>query len=403
MITNIQLYPDESLESFLLRLSQEQGYERFSHFAEDIWYQTLNENEAMSGAFPLELNCINIYHGHTTSEMRARVLIDLERRIKLNDFGVLRLALMHSKANFSPKFKAVHRFGVDYPFSFLRKRFTPICPMCLGDAQYIRQNWQFIPVQSCAEHGCKLLHQCPECGCRLEYQNSERIQYCECGSNLAEAEAKVSFESELMVARWLAGKSPMEEGVMSKDMTTSERYGFLLWYVNRYGDLEDIGFHSFVKYCAEWPKPLHHELDKLVDNADVIRVKQWRKVFFREVFGELLKECRELPSRQLSKNIVLVEILHYLTRLVADSSSSPKGNIADVLLSPFEASTLLSCSTDEVYRLYNFGEIQAAFRPKIHTKLARHEPVFTLRGMIETKLVRMCSESDGLSVYLSNW
>ncbi|HHY0592014.1 TPA: TniQ family protein, partial [Vibrio parahaemolyticus] len=150
-------------------------------------------------------------------------------------------------------------------------------------------------------------------------------------------------------------------------------------------------------------KPLHHELDKLVDNADVIRVKQWRKVFFREVFGELLKECRELPSRQLSKNIVLVEILHYLTRLVADSSSSPKGNIADVLLSPFEASTLLSCSTDEVYRLYNFGEIQAAFRPKIHTKLARHEPVFTLRGMIETKLVRMCSESDGLSVYLSNW
>ncbi|MDF2152878.1 TniQ family protein [Vibrio sp. CAU 1672] len=403
MSTDIQLYLDESLESFLLRLSQDQGYERFSHFAEDIWYQTLDEHESMSGAFPLELNQINIYHAHTTSQMRVCVLIHLERQLKLNNFGVLRLALTHSKAQFSPKFKAVHRFGVDYPFAFLCKRFTPVCPMCLTDAPYIRQHWQFIPVRACAEHGCKLLHHCPECGRRLEYQNSERIQYCECGYNLTEAEPEVASESELIVARWLGGESPREDGVMSKEMTTSERYGFLLWYVNRYGDLEEISFDTFIKYCSVWPEPLHQELDKIVEKAELVRVKQWRKVFFREVFGSLLQECRQAPSRQLDKNIVLGEILHYFTRLVANNPSLAKGNIADVLLSPFEASTLLSCSTDEVYRLYDFGEIQAAVRQKMHTKIASHEPVFALRGMVETKLARMCSEGNGLSVYLSQW
>ena len=35
MHTSIKFNVDESLESFLLRLSQDQGYERFSHFAQD--------------------------------------------------------------------------------------------------------------------------------------------------------------------------------------------------------------------------------------------------------------------------------------------------------------------------------------------------------------------------------
>lgn len=132
MNTDIQLYPDESLESFLLRLSQEQGYERFSHFAEDIWFDTLDQHEAIPGAFPLELNRINIYHAQTTSQMRVRVLIHLENQLKLNNFGALRLALSHSKAQFSPEYKAVHRLGADYPFVFLAKRFTPICPLCVS-------------------------------------------------------------------------------------------------------------------------------------------------------------------------------------------------------------------------------------------------------------------------------
>ncbi|MDR9827924.1 TniQ family protein [Vibrio sp. FNV 38] len=403
MNTDIQYYPDESLESLLLRLSQEQGYERFSHFAEDLWLDTMEQHEAIAGAFPLELNRVNIYHAQTTSQMRARVLIHLETQLKLNNYGVLRLALSHSKSQFSPDYKAVNRFGVDYPFAFLRKRFTPVCPLCLDEAPYIRQQWHFIPFRACEKHQCKLVHRCPECQSLLEYQNIESTTQCECGFDLRDSAAEPAPNSELITAKWLSGDNPIETGLMSKPMSESERYGVLLWYVNRYGDVDNISFDAFIDYCFAWPASLKKDLDALVAKADVVRVKDWRKVFFPEAFGCLLKDCRHLPSRELSKNAVLNEVLRYLSGLVADNPASSKGNVGDVLLSPLEASTLLSCTTDEVYRLYEFGEIKAAIRPRMHTKIASHESAFTLRSVVETKLTRMSSEMDGLCVYLPEW
>ena len=403
MDTEIQLYRDESLESFLLRLSQEYGYERFSQFAEDTWHQTLDESEGMSGAFPLELNRVNIYHAQTTSQMRVRVLIYLENQLKLSNLGVLRLALTHSKSHFSPDFKAVHRLGVDYPYAFLRKRFTPVCPSCLSEDPYIRQHWHLITNQACEKHGCNLIHRCPECDVLLEYQTTENIIQCECGFHLLEVLPEPASESSLLVARWLTGENLDAFGLMRKAMTISERYGFLLWYVNRYGSLEDFSLDEFVKYCATWTKRLHEDLDMLAKKAELVRIKHWKQMFFSEVFGTLLKECRYLPSRQLNQNIVLAELLRYFNRLVADHPSSVKGNIADILLSPLEASTLLSCTTDEIYRLYEYGEIKIAVRPQMHVKIASHESVFTLRSVVETKLARMCSENDGLSIYLPEW
>ncbi|HFQ5355575.1 TPA: TniQ family protein [Vibrio vulnificus] len=403
MKTDIQHYSDESLESFLLRLSQEQGYERFSHFAEDIWFDTMEQHEAIAGAFPLELNRINIYHAQTTSQMRVRVLIHLENQLKLNNFGALRLALSHSKAQFSPEYKAVHRLGADYPFVFLAKRFTPICPLCIGEAPYIRQQWQFISHQACEHHGCKLVHHCPECHSRLEYQTTESISQCECGFELRNSPVEDAPVAVLLVARWLSGHDSKPLGLLKAEMTLSERYGFLLWYVNRYGDIENISFESFVEYCSCWPRVLEEELDELVNKADLIRIKDWKKTLFNEVFGTLLKDCRQLPSRQLERNSVLTQVLAYFTKLMATLPSSSKGNVGDVLLSPLEVSTLLSCTTDEVYRLYEFGEIKAAIRPRMHTKIASHDSAFTLRSVIETKLTRMCSENDGLSVYLPEW
>ncbi|ALR16072.1 TniQ family protein [Vibrio natriegens] len=403
MNSNIQLYRDESLESFLLRLSQEQGYERFAHFAEELWYQTLDDSSGLLGAFPLELNRVNVYHAQTTSQMRVRVFIYLENQLKLSNFGVLRLTLTHSKSQFSPDFKAVHRLGVDYPYAFLRKRFTPVCPSCLSEASYIRQHWHLIPHQVCEKHGCELIHRCPECYALLEYQSIESITQCECGFHLPEALPKPASKSAQIVARWLTGDHLDVVGPMGKAMSISERYGLLLWYVNRYGRLEDFSLDEFVQYCAIWPKRLHQDLDMLAKKAELVRIKEWKQTFFSEIFGTLLKECRYLPSRQLSKNIVLAELLRYFNRLVADHPSSVKGNIADILLSPLEASTLLSCTTDEIYRLYEYGEIKAAVRPQMHVKIASHESVFTLRSVVETKLARMCSENDGLSVYLPEW
>lgn len=403
MDTEIKLYSDESLESLLLRLSKQQGYEQFAHFAEDIWQTTLLQHQAIPGAFPFELNRINIYKAQTTSQMRVRVLIDLEKDLKFNDFGILRLALSHSNAKFSPYFKALHRFGVDYPQVFLRNGFTPICPMCLVEAPYIRQWWHFIPYQVCHKHHCQLVLRCPECGKLLDYQGSELIDYCECGFPLSESELEKGSYSALIVAQWLAGKALLEFGLMSEKLTQSSRFGFLLWYSNRYGEADDIGLDDFVEYCKTWPHKLEQDLNAIEKKADIVRVQPWHRVHFSEVFGNLLRECRHLPNRELSKNPVLRAVIQFFTALVADNPKTKHTNIGDILLSPLEASTLLSCSCDEISRLHQVGELKAQVTPKLHSKIEKHHSVFSLRNIIELKLSGMCSETDGLHHYLPEW
>lgn len=403
MNTEIELYADESLESFLLRCSIYQGYQRYAHFAQDIWQDTLIQHEAMAGAFPFELSRVNVYKAQTSSQMRVRVLLNIERQLKLNDFGIIRLVLAHSKASFSPGHKAVYRSGVDYPHAFLRKYFVPICPKCLEESTYIRQLWHFIPYQVCHKHQCQLVHECPECGRRLDYQQSELLDNCECGFPLVSCSSELGTDSALLVARWLAGEVQIESGLMSQDLTQSSRFGFLLWYINRYGELDDISFDDFVEYCKSWPNKLNTDLDSIVHKADIVRIQPWNKTYFSEVFGDLLKECRNLPSRELSKNPVLVNVVRYFSSLISKNPRMKSGNIGDVLLSPLDASTVLSCSTEEIYRLYQFGELKAQVTPKLHSKIENHHSVFTLRRIIELKLSRMCSECDGLNHYLPEW
>lgn len=401
-------YPDETLESFLLRLSRYQGYERFSHFAEDIWRDTLGQHEAMAGAFPFELSRVNLFHAETTSQMRVRVLMHLANQLELKSFSLMKIALSHSKAIFSPDYKAVYRNNIDYPFSFLRKNFTPVCPECLAEASYIRQHWQFLPYQSCHVHQCKLLHHCPECNRRIGYQDSEIIDHCECGYRFIDAKTEAASDAQQSVSQWLqvsSSNSSMTEsqGLFSYSCSISERYGILLWYVNRYGDDKDINLESFIAYAQQWPQSFISDLDRQLDKAEQVRVKPWHQTFFNEAFGSLLKDCRKLPNRQIAHNKVLSTVLEYMTDLVIRNPKDKKSNVGDVLLSPLEASTLLSCTVDEIYRLYEFGEIKASVRLKMSSKLASQQSVFTLRSIVELKLAKMTSSVDGLNLYLPEW
>lgn len=403
MKSEIELYADEALESFLLRLSARQGYERFAHFAEDIWHATLVQHQAIPGAFPFELRRVNLYKAKVTSQMRVRVFIDLENQLRLTNFGVLRLALSHSKSVFSPDYKAVNRDGIDYPHIFVRKQFTPVCPQCLAVAPYIRQQWQFVPYKACSIHQCQLLERCPSCNSLLDYQSSGLIEHCACGFDLTHAQPGVASEAEKQVSRWLSGEAEFGQGIGRHALNVSTRFGFLLWYVNRSGSAEKISFDDFADYCNTWPKRLVLDLDSISKKSELIRISPWNKIFFTEAFGPLLKDCRQLPSRDPAKNPVLGEVISYLIRLVALHPKQRQPNIADVLLSILEVSTLLSCSTDEVHRLYQFGELKADRIPKQHQRFAIHDSVFTLRSVVEMKLVRMMNESDGLYRYLPEW
>ncbi len=246
-----------------------------------------------------------------------------------------------------------------------------------------------------------MIHHCPECKSRLEISKVlESISQCECGYELRNSPVEDALEAEVLVSQWLSGNDSKPLGLLKAEMTLSERYGFLLCIKITMGVIDDLSFESFIEYCGAWPTSLWQDLDALKEKAELVRVKSWKKVLSMKPLALCLKIAVTYSSRQLSHNIVLTQVLAYYTLLMVIVPSSAKGNIGDVSLSPLEASTLLFCTTDEVYRLYEFGEIKAAIRPRIHTKIASHESAFTLRSVIETKLTRMSSESDALRVGL---
>src|SRR5574344_2437563 len=93
-------YPDESLESYLLRLSQENGFERYALLSGAIRDSLLVQDHEASGAFPLELARVNVLHAQRSSGLRVRALQLFAQLTDLDPACLLQLSLMHSGLHF---------------------------------------------------------------------------------------------------------------------------------------------------------------------------------------------------------------------------------------------------------------------------------------------------------------
>lgn len=137
-----------------------------------------------TGAFPIELKRLNIYHAKHNSHFRMRALGLLESLLGLPPHELEKIALFRSNRVFIGSNAAAHRNGIDIPFSFIRYaneddvESVPVCPQCLKDEPYIRQVWHLKPYAACTKHECELIHYCPECKAPLNYIENELIGYC---------------------------------------------------------------------------------------------------------------------------------------------------------------------------------------------------------------------------------
>lgn len=401
-IQNVVITPfsDESLESYLLRLSGSLGFLRFRDFTDYLWLQMPASKGKLLCPLPKTLRHANLYHSASTHNDFLASLLFLEGLDSEQRFSVIKLALCFSDSVFSPHFSSVFRSDVLYPRIFLRKQNTPVCPQCLSESGYIRQVWQCIPYTVCHKHGKALLQRCPKCKATLSFKETESITRCECGQSLTVVEAPNADTSALLVSAWLSGENQGMNGLLGDNLDISARYGVLLWYLKRYEQTDDIQYQGFVSYMANWPKVLFDELDKQLEGADDKRLKPWNQCFFSDFFGMLLHECRELPSRLPKDNPVLSAVLAYLTRLVAQHPRTKRGNIGDVLLSTHEACTLLCCSKTQVYRLVDAGILTSAVKVGFHSKPDDFESIYHLRSVVQIKLSHMSSLGTGLNTFL---
>jgi hypothetical protein len=162
-------YEDESLESYLLRLSSANFLESYQLLSGSIREGLWENDRDAAGAFPLASSQVNVYHAKQSSSFRIRAIRLVESLTDLERLPLLKLAILNSSDKYGNGLSAVVRNGVFTPRCFLRSDGIPVCPHCLAESSYIRQHWHFLHYSACVEHERILLECCPACNATLNY------------------------------------------------------------------------------------------------------------------------------------------------------------------------------------------------------------------------------------------
>jgi hypothetical protein len=150
--------PDESLMGYILRLTEENGY------------------DTPNWIFNLARLNIKVFDGGWSA------LID-------NDFVSTSLeqllGLEHSefneiKSRFSELNYQVLTTIRSASVSLIKFHAPKVCPACLEQASYYRGVWDLFPFTACPTHSAVLIDRCPRCGKRISWVR-QKVSVCRCG------------------------------------------------------------------------------------------------------------------------------------------------------------------------------------------------------------------------------
>lgn len=403
LITPDRLNSDESLESFMIRLCECNGFESFQLLSGAMWEWLIDNDHQAAGALPRKLSKINLYHAKHSSGFRVRSFELLDSLFKGDARPLMQHALLHSAVTFSPNLTSVFRAGIHIPRCFLRQSYTPVCPACLTEAPYIRQYWHLKPYQNCHRHGVAMVFHCPSCNAVLNYQDTEQIETCDCGFDLRDVVTTVASSEQIAISQLVV------EGEGQNTLSISHWLGALLWF-SRYkqpqlalNTVDEPEFSRAVVFFSRWPNAFVRDLEGVAAQAEMKLVRGFNHTCFSEVFGELLSSSRKLPSSDTQQNFILKAVIDFLEQLVRDNPKTKEANIADLKLTVVEAAALLTTSTEQVYRLYEEGYLHSSVRFKLHSKLSPNDAVFFLRHVVELRMAGMASDYSANDVYLPSW
>ena len=276
----------------------------------------------------------------------------------------------------------------------------PICPQCLAEEAYIKQSWHLKWVKVCTKHKCSLIHNCPECNLPLNYIESESITHCSCGFDLSSAVSNAAENTSVRALNNLMRSDSSIDNPLFNDTSVSQRFAALLWYQHRFNKQDFFNLDEITHYFSQWPQNFYDELDVTSQHAEMRLIDLFNKTTFRFIYDELILS---VPRNHLSEgkpHFIWCALMEYLVNLVGKNPKSKKPNVADMLVSVSEASVILSTSHEQIYRLYQDGILQSAFRHKMKQRIDPHAGIFFLRQVIE---YRNSFGVNNSRVYLSAW
>jgi hypothetical protein len=98
--------------------------------------------------------------------------------------------------------------GVPIPLDALMTEHAQVCPLCLAEGGYAKQEWDYSAVTVCSAHSSTLIAECAACGEELS-QLRPRLTHCgECGADLRLARVEAASVEEVRLTEYIAAVAP---------------------------------------------------------------------------------------------------------------------------------------------------------------------------------------------------
>lgn len=195
-------HPDESLMGYIVRLTEENGYDT------PLWI------------FDLAGLKIGACNGGWSAFYRPDFdPSPLERVIGLtrSEFD----ALKYGKGSSG---RSVIFSEQEIPVDFMRFSAPKVCPPCLRQANYYRHFWDLLPITACPHHGLILIDSCQGCGRQLSW-SWKKVSVCRCGFDWRASQPAEATAEGLEVSRHALRLCQQSDETPQTEIGRSPLYG----------------------------------------------------------------------------------------------------------------------------------------------------------------------------------
>ena len=402
MLTRLKIFPDESIESFLIRLSHQNGYSVRQMI--DVYYRKSSKKTAAS--MP-NLNTINLNNASISSTARFDFFKELAVISNNSQNRILNSLIYRSDNVYSQSLKLLLCRSIEIPTNLYRNIAIPICPLCLSEKDYIRQIWHLKPYLLCHKHKVLLINNCPSCGSLISYVRDESISTCSCGNSLSGITPSYNNSNDFLYAvSALINRSFNEDDIKTRQkerlLPTNNIHifwGMIIFYIRFFDKATEKGIVSdgFIDFITDWPKSYHTKLELLVRKKFKCLIKPANQSSFDSIFGELLCIIQNLPDNTFNNNLVLKETFHFIQKKLEEERDQKNANkLSGLLLTKQEAALLLGTNTEQVAKLTAEGYLTA-----VKKKLEAYIPIYHLGEVFDLWITHFQNRNSNMFYYLS--
>ncbi|QUM76171.1 TniQ family protein [Moritella sp. 24] len=381
---------DESLESFVIRIANKNGYDDVTRFLMAVKRLLQNIDTYKFQTFPTNISLLNPFSSKAHSTARTAALHKLGSLTFNEPVELLGIAINRTSIAYSPSTTGLIRGSEVIPRSLLRKGNIPCCPVCLHENGYASYYWHFTAYEACHTHNVSLIDKCT-CGANYDYRKDGLSGVCNQCCEPLEINQLDPSDNFIMISKWLTGgiNPPLP------NIPISYRWGLLHWW-EKNPELK-IKLNDFVHLWHEWPLAFHiHINDKITFSIEHAVVSK-SELRVKDVFDTLLFNAIRLPDRSLRHNLILRELVQFID----DHLWEQDGLIANLHMNAIEISVFLNCTLEQVASMVEQRLIKPFKRVKPGSPLNVTDYQFYLGDVFCLWLAEFQTDEFNRSFYVS--